>query len=159
MKRICSIMRILSIICLAFFALIYIAFAFVCLTSSEGGSALGALVYVILHGLTVCAVFLLAILGLTDVVRGHSPFTAKQARRLMIAGCVFLAIAIIELAFPVDLSIELASSTSDLIELDATTSSASNVGVAALLFSFASFCLSAIFKYGIILQKLSDETV
>lgn len=160
MKRVCNIIRALSIVCLIFFAIIYVAFLVACLLSPEPQQALGAIVYTILHGTMICAIFTLIILGLSDVMKGHSPFTDKQVRRLVVAGFLFLAIALVELVFPLDMSWNLAGGSEAHIMLDASTISAgTNVNVAALLFAFASFCLSAIFKYGIILQKLSDDTV
>ena len=160
MKRICSIVRILSIIFLVFFAAIYVVFISVSILSLGVESTMASIAYVGLHGLLICTVFVLVILGLSDVIKGSSPFTNKQAKRLLVAGVVFLVIALLEFLIPTDALVSFASNADSVVAIEASTTNATaNADVAALLFSFASFCLSAIFKYGIILQQLSDETV
>ena len=159
-KKVCSILRIVAVIFFILFLVAYALYIGVGIYSQPFEAIAAPAFYAVVHGVAVETILILIILGLTDVKKGLSPVTYRQAKRFQIAGFIFLALITIELFIPVNLSVDLLSNadTSVIVEMDSTTETA-NFNVNNFLLALASFCLSFIFKYGVLLQQDSDDTV
>lgn len=96
-----------------------------------------------------------------DISKGESPFTLVQSRRMAIIGCLLVVGAIAEgFVFsepPPSLTIP------GVVDMRYSTVPNSNqvffVNGAYVAGAVMCFCLSYAFKYGALLQKLSDDTV
>nr|WP_274381274.1 DUF2975 domain-containing protein [Gordonibacter urolithinfaciens] len=112
----------------------------------------------LVHAMIIVALFSVFIRIFFGAARGESPFTMNQVRRLRIISALLLAYALVDLGI---------SCNNTLIQFDlmnygyvSTSDSAIvplNLGpflAAAIVFAF-----SFVFKYGVLLQEFSDETL
>lgn len=101
---------------------------------------------------------------LGDISEGRTPFTLQNAKRLLFLALILLLYALLEmLLVTVDSqfilsvgehSIEVGSFIRDLASNSGTT-----LNLFPLLMSAMFFALSYVFKYGVLLQQESDETL
>lgn len=112
------------------------------------------LVNYVLCGIAMAAICVTLIRVFSDTSKGQSPFTMLHVRRLRLVAIALLAYAVLEFGMTcsatfmkqgwMDASVGGASPTLNLFPLVA----------AAVVFAF-----SFVFKYGVLLQKFSDETL
>ncbi|MEG0417659.1 hypothetical protein [Gordonibacter sp.] len=110
------------------------------------------------YGVIVVPMFLALIGMFTDVAKGNSPFTLAQTKRLRVISGMLV------LYFLVDFAIAFNSA---MLQLDAlnsgyfsTNSSAIlTLNFAPLIVAAVVFAFSFVFKYGVLLQEFSDDTV
>ena len=160
LRAACVIIRAILVVCLAFFILVTILFSALCVLSPDDVERIRAIVYAVLHRALLSAILLLAIFGLSETIRGESPFTLKQSRRFLIAGILFLCVVVLDFILPVEYSINAFSGMLGEINLNTMSPTGFvNLDVGSLLGSFASFCFAVVFKYGVLLQQESDEMV
>ncbi|MEG0503588.1 MAG: hypothetical protein RR547_02995 [Raoultibacter sp.] len=96
-----------------------------------------------------------------DVPKGGSPFSRTQVRRIRRIAYVLLAYAVAEMIFSAGTAL-LVSGGDTVIGYSVTSGQdvpiiSINVGMFA--FSIIFYCLSLVFEYGTLLQRLSDETL
>lgn len=92
-----------------------------------------------------------------DMSRGESPFSDMQSLRWKTVGWLLLGKMLFELMISfAPFSIE---SVGDMFVGLSVQPIIVNVDVASVLWAIVSFCLSYVFKYGALLQRLSDETL
>lgn len=92
-----------------------------------------------------------------DMSRGESPFSDMQFLRWKTVGWLLLGKMLFELMISfAPFSIE---SVGDMLVGLSVQPIIVNVDVASVLWAIVSFCLSYVFKYGALLQRLSDETL
>lgn len=92
---------------------------------------------------------------------GETPFTLKQVKRLRILGTSFLVFELVETLMSTFFFFhtEFAGQDFGVIMGNAVSGSFIQVNPAAILAAFACFGLAIMFKYGILLQELSDDTL
>lgn len=104
------------------------------------------------------AMLMLAGLICRDMAKGESPFTIKQANRIRIIAWLLLAYALLEAFLPTGVLLYQSYGGGAYgIEHNATFSPSIKVG--SIIVATVFFFLSSIFKYGVKLQELSDDTV
>lgn len=92
-----------------------------------------------------------------DMSRGESPFSDMQSLRWKAVGWLLLGKMLFELMISfAPFSIE---SVGDMFVGLSVQPIIVNVDVSSVLWAIVSFCLSYVFKYGALLQRLSDETL
>lgn len=92
-----------------------------------------------------------------DMSRGEFPFSDMQSLRWKTVGWLLLGKMLFELMISfAPFSIE---SVGDMLVGLSVQPIIVNVDVASVLWAIVSFCLSYVFKYGALLQRLSDETL
>lgn len=92
-----------------------------------------------------------------DMSRGESPFSDMQSLRWKTVGWLLLGKMLFELMVSfAPFSIE---SVGDMLVGLSVQPIIVSVDVASVLWVIVSFCLSYVFKYGALLQRLSDETL
>lgn len=95
-----------------------------------------------------------------DVGSGNSPFSDSQSKRFKVIGWLLLAsfvLAVFTSIAPLPHA-EIGSLTFGILDLG-NSSSGINFDLSYLLWAIVSFSFSQVFKYGALLQQLSDETV
>lgn len=104
-------------------------------------------------------VFIVLVRIFGDIFIGNSPFTVEQSKRLRLIGFLMLAdIVFIALSsatpFP-----ETHIGTLTLGIVPPEKPEGITIDVSSLLWAILCFCFSCVFRYGALLQQLSDETV
>ena len=92
-----------------------------------------------------------------DISRGESPFTAKQVKRLDVVAFLILGYAVFDGFLAICLA-QIPFVQSSTVGVDSGNSPV-NVNIGLFAFSALLFAFSSIFKYGILLQEESDDTV
>lgn len=110
------------------------------------------------HGVVI-ALLLLTFIGIfSDVVVGRSPFTMIQVRRLRIIAGLLLMYAVIDFAVTANAAIfkydELVSGY-----VSTTGNEIIPINLALIFGAGVMFAFSFVFKYGVLLQEFSDETL
>lgn len=159
-KTVCKILCAATVLFAVVFFFITTMIVILSSQNPSGHEQIQTIFYAVTHGIAVELIALLAIVGLLDVIRGDSPFTMRQVKRFRIAGILFIVVAFVELVFPADFIAESLLSEGGMLSFSAESSGDSpSLNMATLLFALASFCMSFIFKYGVLLQQDSDDTV
>jgi hypothetical protein len=168
MKKICRVIRVITWIGLAAFILVWLILA--CLLVLDliehgmTGVVLAKIAYLILFGAFVCAVLAIALRAFSDIVAGESPFSLKQVRRLHLLGTIFFLLALCEavlsaLPIVVPFQVELLGQSLGLSIMSGTGSPFVQVNILALMMTAMCHAFSTIFKHGVSLQQLSDDTL
>lgn len=175
LSRVSKICKILSLLCkLAFFilALWCIAvLALMCFSLSQTNFngeilplALAVPFLFILYSLNACLIPFIFGKMLSDISEDRTPFTLRNANRLLFLALILLMYAIFEaLLASVDSQFVLIAGN-DSIEVgnfirDFASNSGTTLNLFPLLMSAMFFALSYVFKYGVLLQQESDETL
>lgn len=95
-----------------------------------------------------------------DISAGSSPFTTEQSKRLQLIGWLLLANVVFgAIASVTPLPYTQVGSLEFGLFVSSTNSSGISIDFSSLLWGAVCFCLSYVFKYGALLQQLSDDTV
>lgn len=97
-----------------------------------------------------------------DIAKGSSPFTLTQARRIKVIGILLLISVVLKLFIP--------TGSVDFLETDAIEfgfvpraygngTPTTTIDISTFITAIICFFLSYVFKYGALLQRLSDDTV
>lgn len=165
--RISKTCNAISLICLAVFGLFGIFWTVELFSSvfelvSEGTNDIGLMIFfdTLVNGAGIILLLLVAFIFFKQAAHGNTPFSAKQIKRIRIAGIVLLIIALFQCFLSLYYSYDAilfdlkagfivdAIFNETFIEYDLVT-------LALGLFLFG---LSVMFEYGMLLQRLSDET-
>lgn len=113
-----------------------------------------ALVNYVLCGIAMEAICVTRIRIFSDTSKGQSPFTMLQVKRLRLVAIALLAYAVLEFGM---------TCSATFMKQGWMDASAGNVSPTLNLFPLVAaavvFAFSFVFKYGVLLQELSDETL
>jgi len=165
MKKVCKVIQVGCFIALLAFILVWLLIAYFLVADIiKGIVGLGEAVHLILFGAFVCSFLIIALRAFSDIVKGESPFSQKQVKRLRVLGTILLICTILETAVPF-LPIasvyggEVLGKSVGVV----TTSNADppivKLNAPMLIMSAMCYGFAIIFKYGVLLQQLSDDTV
>ncbi len=162
-RRSCKYLKYICMVCLIVFSVAWAALVGVMVFSSKtqvSSSELREVVYVICCGLMVILLLFAAARSFSDIVNGESPFTMKQVNRFRFAALLLVLLAIVDAIL----------STNFLYGFDVAGFNVAaygghemgqakvNVNMMLLFFSAMLFGVSVLFRYGVLLQRLTDET-
>lgn len=163
--RVCRIIKNISITCFVVFmpslAIVLGLMLLDLVNSMNVVATLKSLLYVLSYGFVIGALLLISIKIFSNIVSGESPFTIKQAKRFRIAGALLLLLAVVESILSMDFSYSVQLSGVNFAANGSTGAEQSVINIDAMMIFFAVilFSLSVLFQYGILLQRLCDETV
>ncbi|MRX83540.1 hypothetical protein [Eggerthella guodeyinii] len=124
---------------------------------------LTSIAYHVLTAAVSCLILFVAIKVFDDIARGTSPFTEKQASRIRLIGILLVAGVVLDIPSLVIDPLMVQSSQVHLGIGPAQDSPTGNpelrVNMPLVYGAALSFFLSYVFKYGALLQRLSDDTV
>lgn len=123
------------------------------LNDAASVSAPGLITY-LLHCAVVLLIGLILVRVFSDSARGESPFTLMQVKRLRITAALLILYTVAEFAVSLGASFMIASGSAIGQGGSVVTLDAAPIVAAAVIFAF-----SFVFKYGVLLQELSDETL
>lgn len=158
-----ALRKILIILAVLFFAWNVVGALIAGITSIQEDmfsiESVAPLIAKLFSDMIVLAAFLVVSGVFRDIARGDSPFTLKQANRLKILGFLLIAdviIALVSSVFPVAL-VQVGIFTVGAPEVD----SGVNVylKMSSIIQAIIAFAFAEIFKYGALLQQLSDDTI
>lgn len=158
----CKIIRVISIICLVSFCVIWCLYAIMLLQASIINDSFGTQIpHCIIFGVSITLILASVSLLFSDAVRLKTPFTSKQHKRLAIISAMLLLLAVNDVFFPANELLYFPAATQYIgFEVSASNGiAAPTLNIGMIFFSMLMLCLSVIFRYGYLLQQLSDETV
>lgn len=104
--------------------------------------------------------FVIMIRVLEDAVHGESPFTLKQATRLKNASIALVVYAVLGIILGYfSTLLQMNGFSSGFISSDGNGNVIMPIDFAPFIAAAAVFAFSYVFKYGVLLQELSDETL
>lgn len=119
-------------------------------------SALSVLLY-IAYGIIIAILFVIFRI-FSSTSKGESPFSMKQVKRLRMISCLLLLYAVLDSAITLNTAaMQLETFNSGYISTNESTVLTLNFApfvAAAVVYAF-----SFVFKYGVLLQEFSDETL
>lgn len=162
--RVCKHLRSVSLVCMVVFfvacALLLAHMVVVAATEGFDAEKMKGLSYVALYGVVILWLLFVAFRSFSDVVNGESPFTMKQVARFKRAAILLLVLSVIDaflstgFVYGFDIEgIEFAALGNRGIDQPHI-----HVNAIALFFAVVMYGVSALFKYGVLLQRLTDET-
>lgn len=164
-KRICRALKlitIVSLVLLVVFEFASVGFMVVAVLGNfgelDGNIGLLQISLSLSFGLVVAAILVILLRIFSDVAQGDSPFTMAQVKRLRIISLLLVCYGALD---------NIITNASALIQYNGFNSGYMStnenavfaVYLAPLIVAAAVFAFSYVFKYGVLLQKLSDETL
>lgn len=175
LPRIAAICRFLSILCKAAFVVYALwsicAFALMCYSLASASCSNEIALYAfalptvyLLYSANFCVLPLILCKILDDISENRTPFTMQNAKRLLLLSGALLLYAVLEALLGCIDSQFIFMAGNNSIEVgnfirDFSSNSGTMLNLFPLLMSAMFFALSYVFKYGVLLQQESDETL
>ena len=127
--------------------------------SIDGGSQnIISVVLHLLHGLTIASLLLLFSSIFADTKRGRSPFAMSQVKRLRIIAGLLLLYSIVDFGVTLNtISFQSGSLSSGYVSTNSNV--IIPINLAPIFGAAVTFAFSFVFKYGILLQEFTGETL
>lgn len=162
--RVCKYLKSISLVCFVLFlvACILLLIQMILDAAAEGFDArkLNGILYVVLYGVVILRLLFVAFRSFSDVVDGESSFTMKQVIRFRNAAILLLALVVIDALLSAGF---IYAFDAGGIELAALVNFGADQGLIrinamVIFFAIILFGIAALFRYGVLLQRLTDET-
>lgn len=116
--------------------------------------------YVLAYGITIMSLLLLATRTFTDIMKGASPFTEKQVNRFRVGALLLVLLTIVDMLLSTSFSydVNIAAIGFGAHGNYGMEPEKVSVNVLALFFAAILYGISILFRYGVLLQRLTDET-
>lgn len=125
---------------------------------STSSASLMDIVLCVFFGVTIAAMFFVFAGMFSDVAKEESPFTLTQVKRLRIIATLLAVYAIIDIAASYNSAfLQLSTINAGYVSTDG--SAIMKIDFAPFVASAVVFAFSFVFKYGVLLQEFSDETL
>ncbi|WP_270295857.1 DUF2975 domain-containing protein [Eggerthella sinensis] len=153
-KFICALMKLVFVFVCIWWAIVIVVMIIALFDSNSinnvGYLSLPALVLYVLSCVVMAVTCVTLIKIFSDASKGCSPFTMVQVQRLRLMAIALLSYAILEFAI---------TYCSSFARQDWVGPSIATVDLFAIVAAAVVFAFSFVFKYGVLLQELSDETL
>lgn len=162
-RRICTVIKIIFVIFCIFWIIAAASIAWS--LANEGlfngsGNNIFNLALHVARGVIVVALCLIMIRMLEDTVRGESPFTMKQAGRLRNAAFMLVIYAVLGIVLGYcSALLQMNGFSSGYVSTEGSSNVIMTIDFAPFIAAAVVFAFSFVFKYGVLLQELSDETL
>lgn len=162
--RVCKRLKIISLVCFIAFlvATILLLFLMIADDATRGFDAqnLKSMLYVLLYGAVILRLLFVAYRSFSDVVNGESPFTMKQICRLRNASLLLFALVAIDAFLSTGFIYSIDAGGIGLAALGnfGTDQNQIRINAMAVFFAIILYGIAALFRYGVLLQRLTDET-
>jgi len=149
---------ILAIFITVFFLLVAIAMILNASMPDEPSVSfgIGTIASAIIEGTVFSLSFFIGSSMFKDISKGETPFSDKQVKRILIVATLVLCYAVFSTIF--DNAFPEIFVSSSVVGMD-RGSNPTTINLGAFSFSALLYAFSAIFKYGILLQEESDDTI
>lgn len=162
--RICRCLKYICIACLAIFSLAWVILVWsmvVSLANQQQGLLIPKeFLYVAMHGLVVIALLYAATQSFSNVARGFSPFTMKQVNLFRLASLLLILLAVIDAILSTGFLFDFEIAGLDIVANEGWQMEPAklNIDMMTVFFAAILFGVSVLFRYGNLLQRLTDET-
>lgn len=164
-RKTATVIKIISISILGVFSFGWVFLTGLVLTSGQSGGfvegeAIRTLVYVMAYGLVMLLLLLSSVRIFSNIASGESPFTESQVKLFRAVGFLFALLALVEAVLSYGFSYDASVfGTAIVVEgNDGMPQSHIRINAAMMFLAAMFFGLSIVFRYGALLQRLSDET-
>ncbi|WP_143412158.1 hypothetical protein [Arabiibacter massiliensis] len=123
-----------------------------------GTSDLTSTLLYLLYDITIAAMFVTFIKIFSDASKGESPFTLLQVKRLRVLALLLLLCGIIDISATASASI-MQYGNVDAGYYSTTDNIVIPINFAPFITAAVIFAFSFVFKYGVLLQEFTDETL
>lgn len=150
--------------CLIIFSVAWISLLGIMIASIVVGQVdhegVKGVLYVLFYGLVIEALLYDAFQSFSDIVSGESPFTTKQVFRFRFASLLLLFLAVIDAALSTGFIYysNVMGISFGAMGNDGVGGSQISINAMALFFAAMLYGVSVLFRYGALLQRLTDET-
>ena len=165
LKKVCKVIRMVCLVCLILFALGWLLFTCMMIigfvSNKPDSAGLDEIAYLTLFGILAIFMFIIALRMFSDILAGESPFSMKQVKRLRLTGTLFLIYTALEALLSVSFAYDLFGGAGNLgiVTGENAVSPFIQVNVFTLIVAIVCFGFAVIFKYGVLLQQISDDTL
>jgi hypothetical protein len=162
--RVCKHLRNVSLVCSIVFlvACVLLLILMVVDAIAKGFDAhkFKGMLYVVLYGTVILWLLFVAYRSFSDVVDGESPFTIKQVVRFRNAALLLLALAAVDALLSTGFVYGFCAGGIDFAALGNFGTDQNQIRINAMVVFFAIILLgiASLFRYGVLLQRLADET-
>lgn len=154
--KICSILHAVTVILLLIFSGASLVTLGISVTS---GSDLTTVCHLLISSILVIVMLSILAKILYEPIIGKSPFSSKQPKRFIELGITVFAKFAVDMLTPLFVASEFSQNIAINYAPLPNSGQILDINITLLLFSLIFVSLSVVFKYGTLLQKLSDETV
>lgn len=118
------------------------------------------LLFIFMHGFVVVILLFAVMRSFSDVVKGYSPFTTKQVNLFKFASALLVLLVVIDaiLSTSFFFGYEVAGVDIAAYQGHQMGSAKVNIDMMTLFFAAILYGVSVLFRYGTLLQRLTDET-
>lgn len=163
-RRACRLLQRICAVCLVAFSIAWIVL--ICLQivfaidQQWEASRYGEVLFAFMHGFVIVILLFAATLSFSDVAKGHSPFTAKQVYLFRLASILLVLLAVVDaiLSTSFYFGFEVAGFDIAAYQGHQMGSAKVNIDMMTLFFAAILYGVSVLFRYGVLLQRLTDET-
>lgn len=163
-RRACKYLKNIALVCLVvlLFAWLLLITLLIVDAAAKGFNAynLKDMLYVALYGAMALSLLFVAFRSFSDVVNGESPFTMKQVSRFRYAALLLIALVIIDTVLSTGFSYSFNMAGVNYVALGNHGIDPERIRINAepLFFAVILYGVSVLFRYGVLLQRLTDET-
>lgn len=161
-NKVCRFINAAMMVVFAVFCITWILVAGTMLYSAASAgfavSDVFRLIFFLLSGFVIVAIFVVLIKVFFDVAKGDSPFVMTQVKRLQLISFLLVIYTIFDFVISCNTaSLQLESINSGYFSTN--ESAIIPINFAPLIAAAVVFAFSFVFKYGVLLQEFSDDTV
>lgn len=163
-RRVCKHLKNISLVCSAIFLVAWLLLLVLMITdaATRGFDArkLKGMLYVASYGTVTLLLLFVAFRSFSDVVSGESPFTMKQVSRFRYAALLLVMLVIVDTILSTGFTYAFNMAGVDYSALGNYGMDQKHIRINAepLFFAVILYGISVLFRYGVLLQRLTDET-
>lgn len=161
-RFICRVMKVLFIIFCVYWLIATGLMAYLFVESgqlfSNVGESLFRIALHVVYGVVIVVLFACILGVFSDVAKGESPFSMRQVKRLRLISYMLVAYTVFDFVISWNSSL-LQVGGVDVGYVSTNGNSIIAINFAPLVAAAVVFAFSFVFKYGVLLQELSDDTL
>lgn len=163
-RRVCKYLKNISLVCSAVFLVAWLLLLILMIAdaAAKGFDAhkLKSMLYVASYGAVTLLLLFVAFRSFSDVVNGESPFTMKQVSRFRYSALLLVVLVVVDAALSTGFSYAFDIAGVNYAALGNHGIDQKHVRIDAkpIFFAVILYGISALFRYGVLLQRLTDET-
>lgn len=163
-KKVCRCLKGISFVCLATLLAAWLLLLILMIADAMTGGLdahqVKGLLFVALYGTAALLLLFVAYRSFSDVASGGSPFTMKQVARFRNSALLLLALVLVDAFLSTGFIYGIDVGGVDFVALGnfGTDNNQIRINATMLFFAIMLFGIAALFRYGVLLQRLTDET-
>lgn len=150
---------LLAIVFLGWIVLLGLQFASIAAGQADP-SSYKEILYAFVYGLILVLLLLSGVRSFSAVVKGESPFTVNQVKRFRFAALLLILLTVVDATMSVGFSYDftIAGVNAAAVGGGGADRIVTDIDLMPLFFAAILYGVSILFRYGVLLQRLTDET-